>query len=90
MAKKQTTPPKKSKAPTTRKKNPHAVALGKLGGKKGGAARAKTLSSKRRKAIAKEAVERRWDREGPDANEIAKSILDHIIKTDSADNPSKE
>ena len=33
-------------------KNPHAVALGKLGGKKGGNARAKRLAPKERKAIA--------------------------------------
>lgn len=37
------------------KKNPHAVAMGKLGGKKGGPARAAKLSAKRRKAIATKA-----------------------------------
>lgn len=41
-------------------KNPAAVALGKLGGAKGGVARAKSLSSKRRKAIAKKAAAARW------------------------------
>ena len=41
-------------------KNPAAVALGKLGGKKGGAARAKALSPERRKAIAKKAALARW------------------------------
>ena len=41
-------------------KNPHAVALGKLGGKKGGAARAKTLSGKKRRAIASKAANTRW------------------------------
>ncbi len=41
-------------------KNPHAVALGRLGGKKGGPARAKKLSPERRKEIAKKAVEARW------------------------------
>jgi len=41
-------------------KNPHAVALGKLGGSKGGKARAKKLSAKRRSEIAKIAVETRW------------------------------
>lgn len=34
-------------------KNKHAVELGKLGGKKGGFARAKTLTSKRRQEIAR-------------------------------------
>jgi hypothetical protein len=41
-------------------KNPAAVALGRLGGLKGGPARAKTLSKKRRKEIAKEAAKARW------------------------------
>ena len=43
-------------------KNPHAVALGRLGGAKGGKARAKTLSATRRKAIAKKAARARWGR----------------------------
>lgn len=41
-------------------KNPHAVALGKLGGAKGGKARAKALTPARRKAIAKAAAKARW------------------------------
>ncbi len=41
-------------------KNPAAVALGKLGGAKGGAARAAKLSPKKRKAIAKKAAAARW------------------------------
>jgi len=41
-------------------KNPAAVALGKLGGAKGGAARAKSLSASKRKAIAKLAAAKRW------------------------------
>lgn len=41
-------------------KNAHAVALGKLGGAKGGAARAKALSEKRRIEIAKKAAKARW------------------------------
>ncbi len=41
-------------------KNPAAVALGKIGGKKGGPARAKALSAKRRKEIAKLAAAARW------------------------------
>jgi hypothetical protein len=43
-------------------KNPHAVALGKLGGAKGGTARAKALSPAKRKAIAKAAAKARWRR----------------------------
>lgn len=38
------------------KRNPAAVALGKLGG----AARAKKLSAAKRKAIAKKAAKKRW------------------------------
>ena len=44
------------------KKNPAAVALGRLGGLKGGKARAKKLSAKRRKEIAKKAAEARWNK----------------------------
>lgn len=43
-------------------KNAAAVALGKLGGAKGGDARAKSLSPKRRSAIAKKAAASRWKR----------------------------
>jgi hypothetical protein len=46
---------------STKEKNPHAVELGRLGGKKGGAARAKKLSSRRRKAIARKAAKKRWE-----------------------------
>jgi hypothetical protein len=41
-------------------KNPAAVALGKLGGAKGGAARAAALSPRKRKMIAKKAAAARW------------------------------
>jgi hypothetical protein len=41
-------------------KNPHAVALGSLGGIKGGPARFKKLTSKRRKAIAMMGAKARW------------------------------
>ena len=44
----------------TKEKNPAAVALGRLGGLKGGPARAKKLSSKKRKEIAKNAAKVRW------------------------------
>ena len=44
------------------KKNPHAVALGKLGGLKGGKARAKKLSKKKRSEIAKKTAKARWDK----------------------------
>jgi len=41
-------------------KNPAAVELGRLGGLKGGPARAKKLSNKRRSEIARRAAEVRW------------------------------
>jgi len=41
-------------------KDPAAVALGRRGGLKGGAARAKSLSAKRRKEIAQAAAKKRW------------------------------
>lgn len=41
-------------------KNPAAVALGRLGGLKGGRVRAEKLSSKKRRDIAKKAAEKRW------------------------------
>jgi hypothetical protein len=41
-------------------KNPAAVALGKLGGAKGGAARAAALSPRKRSLIAKKAAQARW------------------------------
>lgn len=45
------------------KKNPHAVALGRLGGKKGGKARAKKLTKEQRSEIAKKAAQARWKKE---------------------------
>ncbi len=43
-------------------KNPAAVALGKLGGKKGGAARAEKLTAEQRSEIAKKGAAKRWGR----------------------------
>jgi hypothetical protein len=45
-------------------KNPAAVALGRLGGLKGGKARAAKLSAAKRKAIARKAAAKRWASEG--------------------------
>jgi hypothetical protein len=41
-------------------KNPAAVELGRLGGKKGGKARAEKLTAEERSAAAKRAAEARW------------------------------
>ena len=43
-----------------RDRNPHAAALGRLGGLRGGAARAAALSPKRRREIARAAALARW------------------------------
>jgi hypothetical protein len=43
-------------------KNPAAVALGRLGGLKGGKARAKTLSPKKRSQIARLGAMARWSK----------------------------
>ncbi len=45
---------------TTREKNPAAVALGRLGGLKGGKARAAKLTAKQRKEMAINAAKARW------------------------------
>jgi hypothetical protein len=41
-------------------RNPHAAALGRLGGQRGGAARAAALSPRRRSEIARAAARARW------------------------------
>jgi hypothetical protein len=46
--------------PAAATKNPHAAALGRLGGVRGGKARAEALSPKRRKEIARNAALARW------------------------------
>jgi hypothetical protein len=45
-------------------KNPAAVALGRLGGLKGGKARAASLTKKQRSQIAKKAAAKRWGQTG--------------------------
>lgn len=44
-------------------KNPAAVALGRLGGLKGGKARAKSLTPEQRSEIAKKAAAKRWKKD---------------------------
>jgi len=46
-----------------KEKNPAAVELGRLGGLKGGPARAKKLTSKKRKEISEKAAKARWSKE---------------------------
>jgi hypothetical protein len=47
--------------PPEGKRNPHAVALGSMGGKKGCKARAKKLTAKRRIDIARNVAGTRWE-----------------------------
>jgi hypothetical protein len=49
--------------PENSTKNPAAVALGRLGGLKGGKARAEKLSPEQRKEIAQKAAQARWSAE---------------------------
>jgi hypothetical protein len=51
-----------------KEKNPAAVALGRLGGKKGGPARAAKLTAKRRAEIAREAAQKRWKKDNAPKN----------------------
>lgn len=46
-------------------RNPAAVELGRLGGQKGGKARAAKLSDRQKKAIAKKAAAARWGKRSP-------------------------
>jgi hypothetical protein len=46
--------------PSVHGKNPHAAALGRLGGARGGHARAEALSARRRREIARNAARARW------------------------------
>jgi hypothetical protein len=56
--------PKPVKKTLVKKKNPAAVALGRLGGAKGGAARAASLTPEKRAEIAKKAAVARWTKKG--------------------------
>jgi len=45
-------------------RNPHAVALGSMGGRKGGKARAKRLSADQKRKIAAKGAAARWNKAG--------------------------
>jgi hypothetical protein len=59
-------------------KNPHAVALGRLGGKVGGPARARALSPERRSEIAGRAGRARWNRDRIARVELARQISEEM------------
>ena len=52
----------KQELPPTKKKNPHAVAMGKKGGPIGGKARAAKMTPEERSASAKKAALARWSK----------------------------
>ena len=54
--------PKHSRKKTNQKKNPAAVALGRLGGLKGGKARMAKLSAKERSELGRKAILARWNK----------------------------
>ena len=54
--------PKQEKPLATEGKNPNAVALGRLGGLKGGKARAANMTPEQRKEIAQKAAKTRWEK----------------------------
>lgn len=56
-------PSEKKPSEEKSEKNPAAVALGRLGGLKGGKARAEKLSAKRKKEIAQKAARARWKKQ---------------------------
>ena len=60
--------------PKNRPKNQHAVALGRLGGKKGGLARKRALSSKKRSEIARKAARARWGKHKKRVIEVREQV----------------
>lgn len=54
------TVPEADAEPASPPKNPNAVALGRLGGMKGGKARAAKLTAEQRSEIARRAAQARW------------------------------
>ncbi len=57
-------------------KNPAAVALGRLGGQKGGKARAEKLTPERRREIAQKAAAARWN---IDSDEVSRAAHSRVI-----------
>jgi hypothetical protein len=64
--------------PSVRMKNAAAVELGRLGGKKGGKARAEALSPEDRKRIAKDAAAARWG--PPKGDGVVRAGLTNVMK----------
>jgi len=60
VVQKATNEPEPEKPSSAKSKNPHAVALGRLGGLKGGKVRASRMTPEQRKEIARKAARARW------------------------------
>ena len=58
------TEPEQPQPKTTEGKNPNAIALGRLGGLKGGKARASKMTPEQREEIARTAANARWKKSG--------------------------
>lgn len=69
-----------SKAPPA--KNEHAVALGRLGGLKGGLARKQALSPRKRSQIASKAAQARWDKRD--------ALVAMVVEVAAHDTPANE
>jgi len=63
-----------------KQKNPNAVALGKLGGKKGGPARANKLTPRQRREIAQKAARTRWEQQKGKDYEKFRAPIERILK----------
>ena len=62
-------------------KDPAAVALGRKGGLKGGAARAKKLTAEQRSAIAKKAATTRWSEQPEGGEPLEPAPRRRVLKT---------
>ncbi len=65
-------------------KNEHAVALGRLGARKGGFARKRSLSAKRRTQIARQAAMARWAK-----HKSVADIIEEVVRVDGPGDKSR-
>lgn len=75
------------KDPQPRPKNAAAVALGRLGGLKGGKARKAKLSRERRSEIAKNAVTARWAKATEANASLSQSVALTVSRSRKVDDP---
>lgn len=63
-------------------KNPHAVALGRVGGKKGGKTRMAQLAPEERKQLAEKAINERWTNETLRRLDMSREEFDRVSEAD--------